>query len=348
MKTDCRTFDIFSKYRSKLMGIAIISIIIFHFTEDCSIYKMKYEGIVYYYNRYIGSSFVDVFLFLSGFGLYYYFSNNKGRKLSEFYFKHISKIIITYLIIVFVPLLWRDMVMDGKSLWYFIQDLTFIKLITNGAKWHWYIFMIIICYLISPWVYSVFERARDDTECHLRLLNIISFITVMAVLLKQSVPDLFGNNNIWMLRFPAFCFGFYIARLAYEKRKIPLWLYPVGGISAVFLILRNIADIIVVRYIMGLFAIYLSFLIVSIFAYIPDRRYIRKIGSLLDWFGAYTLELYLLHVTIRGLLNRYGLNTSHYRYELIVIAGSLILTPVVRVLVNAVNHSLNKTGKVSV
>ena len=65
------TYDLISKYRSALMGLAIISILIFHFTDDCRIYQTKFEGIIYYYNMLISSAGVDAFLALSGFGLYY-------------------------------------------------------------------------------------------------------------------------------------------------------------------------------------------------------------------------------------------------------------------------------------
>ena len=52
------TYDLISKYRGALMGLAIISILIFHFTDDCRIYQTKFEGIIYYYNMLIASPYL--------------------------------------------------------------------------------------------------------------------------------------------------------------------------------------------------------------------------------------------------------------------------------------------------
>lgn len=63
--------SVLSQYRGALMGISIILIIVFHFTDDC-----------HYYWRYISSSSVDAFLFFSGLGLYY--SMKKDQMLEAF------------------------------------------------------------------------------------------------------------------------------------------------------------------------------------------------------------------------------------------------------------------------
>lgn len=53
------------------MGLQIILIIIFHFAEECKIYDVGFSGIVYLFYKYIRSSGVDMFLLLSGLGLYF-------------------------------------------------------------------------------------------------------------------------------------------------------------------------------------------------------------------------------------------------------------------------------------
>ena len=46
-------FKLFSKYREVLMGLAIISILIFHYTEDCYLVNINYIGITKIYKTYI-------------------------------------------------------------------------------------------------------------------------------------------------------------------------------------------------------------------------------------------------------------------------------------------------------
>lgn len=47
------------------------------------------------------------------------------------------------------------------------------------------------------------------------------------------------------------------------------------------------------------------------------------VSKVLSWFGRYSLELYLLHVMIRKMLNLNDLPTTHLRYEAVVIIGAI-------------------------
>ena len=102
-KNNKLTYEIVSKYRTLLMGIAIITILIFHFVEDCHSANHNYEGLIRLYKICIGSSGVDIFLLLSGFGLYYSFKKNDNIK--EFYTKRFTKILIPYLIVAILYLI---------------------------------------------------------------------------------------------------------------------------------------------------------------------------------------------------------------------------------------------------
>jgi len=70
-----------SKYRQALMGIAILWVMMFHLPLRPGIPIIKE-----FFN--IGYGGVDIFLFLSGFGLYFSLSK-KGIKLSHYYKKKI-------------------------------------------------------------------------------------------------------------------------------------------------------------------------------------------------------------------------------------------------------------------
>ena len=77
------TYKIFSDYRTFMMGIAMISIIIFHYTEDSMNSLYNYSGIIRMYKKTIGSSGVDLFLLLSGLGLVYSMKKNSNIKLDD-------------------------------------------------------------------------------------------------------------------------------------------------------------------------------------------------------------------------------------------------------------------------
>ena len=88
IKINNMTYDLFSKHRSKIMAVSIIMIIIFHYFEDVTLYL---NGNIFskVWMRLVGSFGVEIFLFLSGMGLY--FSYTKNRNIKLFYKKDISK-----------------------------------------------------------------------------------------------------------------------------------------------------------------------------------------------------------------------------------------------------------------
>ena len=65
-------WNVFSKNRDAIYGVAIISIIIFHFFEDVASSNIsggRFAGEIY--NTFVGSVGVEFFIFLSGVGLYF-------------------------------------------------------------------------------------------------------------------------------------------------------------------------------------------------------------------------------------------------------------------------------------
>lgn len=86
-----------SKYRSQLFGFAILWIMCMHSREftpllDDAILSqyILYDGIIL-----VGGVGVDIFLFLSGVGLYY--AQEKGPTLGQFYARRFQRLLIPYL-----------------------------------------------------------------------------------------------------------------------------------------------------------------------------------------------------------------------------------------------------------
>ena len=89
-------WNVFSKNRDAIYGVAIISIIIFHFFEDVASSNIsggRFAGEIY--NTFVGSVGVEFFIFLSGVGLY--FSMTKDSRVRYFFQKRLKRILPTYL-----------------------------------------------------------------------------------------------------------------------------------------------------------------------------------------------------------------------------------------------------------
>lgn len=72
----CPSYELLSKYRGVLMGVQILLIMAFHYTEDLSNAADHFNGPAQVFYDYIGSSGVDMFLMISGLGLYYSWKRN--------------------------------------------------------------------------------------------------------------------------------------------------------------------------------------------------------------------------------------------------------------------------------
>ena len=93
-------WNIFSKNRNAIYGVAIISIMIFHFFEDIANSNLSGGGLGFLgklYNTFIGSVGVEFFVFLSGVGLY--FSMSKDSNILHFFQKRIKRILPAYLMV---------------------------------------------------------------------------------------------------------------------------------------------------------------------------------------------------------------------------------------------------------
>ena len=181
------TYDLISKYRGALMGLTILGIMFFHFTEDCRNYDVKFHGLIKYYYTFIGSSGVDVFLALSGFGLFYSMKRKPNAPLRQFYWRRYTRILIPYLLVAVPSLLWRDVLVNHESILYFLKELSFVTLIQQGRTWYWYILMIGLCYLIFPYLFQLIDRAADDLSAQTRKLypDAIAFAADMERLLAK-------------------------------------------------------------------------------------------------------------------------------------------------------------------
>lgn len=143
LKTNMKTrfsVDSISKYRTELMGVAILGVMCGHLMNHTI-----QPDILGYLVRIIHT---NCFLFLSGFGLYYAFSKN--RDLVQYYKKRTVRLYIPYLCISFAFFLL--LLLTSKcNIW------QFIGYITTAAFWYegnyyamWYVAVSLALYIVPP------------------------------------------------------------------------------------------------------------------------------------------------------------------------------------------------------
>ena len=285
--------QLISKNRLYVMGMAMISIMLFH--------QPWLNGGFYDIMHCYGHWGVDVFLVISGFGIGHSLEKND---LHTFYKNRIKRIIPVCAIMGMVSLLC---VFSG------ILDIPrklFLALMPLSLHM-WYIDAIIIYYALSP---ILIRLTKKHGGLFLVLLVIVVFV----------LPKLFDLSCIWPInwaldRLPAFCAGLYI----YSKREIIIT-YRLLLLSVVvvflFFLAVNYGEQIGVkltwRYFMLLTAIPVFFYIVEV-----SSIFIRYIGlkSIIESFGKCSLEMYLVHAVIFNLMNKSIIDNSFVVFTTAVV-----------------------------
>ena len=326
------SYSLLSRYRSALMGIQIVLIVFFHFTETCMNADVRFDGFVRLFYTYIRSSGVDMFLLLSGLGLYYSWKRDSSYR--RFMAKRFTRLLIPYFILAIPAWLVLYEMKGVASVRSFFEDLFFLSFFSDGEKWLWFILMASICYLLFPKIYDVVETARDKIEESMRVVTLCLVVTVVLILLKEYHGELYGNTNIAISRFPAFIVGVLLGKYSYEGRscathKVVLLFF----FTAALLVPLDFAD----KPISGVYvraAFNYSLCLIGLTlvemvkksSVIVVERATDIILKILSWLGRYTLEIYMTHVVIRTFLRLLGYPTYRISSELILIVTSMLLS----------------------
>ena len=281
-------FDI-SRFRAEHMGMAIIFIMLFHVPlpradEFYGLYRMGNIG-------------VDIFLFLSGLGLWFSWCKTDRKDFwhsyIQFYFKRLLRIYPAWFIMAcayYIPRFdgksWADLAGDILINWDFwlYDELTF-----------WFIPAIMMLYLFAP-PYMQLIRKHPIYQW----LVVIMIAWCMVVQYVTPIHQAVGHLEIFWSRVPIFFIGINIGESVRQKRSIDgqaLWMIlimfamPLG------------ASLWLEQHIHGRFPLYIERML-----YIPltvstilllnylFRRTAQWLNKSISWFGIISLEIYLVHL----------------------------------------------------
>ena len=176
-----------STYRSELMGWAILWIMMLHFTFN----QIKPIGFIAQY----GFAGVEIFMFVSGFGLYY--SLDKDRHIIRFYKKRLLRIFPTYYILGIIA----SIILFSDNLPSYLFRYTTLGFWIGGIYWEWYIPSIVMLYLVSPFLKKLIDR-------YLYIVGGVALFTLgLAYYLIDKDQILDRSHFFFLYRIPAFIFG---------------------------------------------------------------------------------------------------------------------------------------------
>lgn len=281
-------FDVnqLSSFRTPLMGGATIMIILCHAPASGVLMP---QWLAYFLS--LGNFGVDIFLLLSGIGLYYTLCNiqNKNYRfgLAKFYKKRFLRIFIPYLLI-YIPYCIVMLSLGKYSLQDCILCLSTLEfwLYHRGA---WFVSLIIVLYFFSPLLFRILD-SKFRWFCALAFI-----LGIMLVCNIHTLNTDIGKNIIFALqRVPCFILGMALGKDCQTHKHYSLaWLFILMGIF-------GLCELFSIN--SGVNWIITPIIIIIALFFIRKASYLSLINSAFEWLGKISLDSYLSNITLNNVL----------------------------------------------
>ena len=279
-------FDVSKETSVVLKGIAILLVLLGHL-------GFIYRG---------GAFGVNLFLVLSGYGIFRSFKN-KGVK--DYFGKKITKIYIPYLLVslVVVPYSYFSHLVTRRAVLYSFIGIDFGYLCD---KTMWYISFIFLFYLVFYILARLFSLIKKE---HIRDFLIIIFLFLFSYLLyiKNFEYAFWDRDSVAFLYMYSFSFGALLSKLSEFKINsyIKKIIYFVLGLISIYYFIHYYNNVYgVVRYFVYAASIPLVILSLS------QLNIIKYKSKILTFLGNYSFYIYLWEGFLISLKRRVFINIS--------------------------------------
>lgn len=199
-----------SRNRASLMAFAILGVLFSHTNSDYGLFVL---------NRLctIGYGGVDIFFFLSGFGLY--FSQSKNSAALPFYRKRFARLYPAFFVVL---VLWLT-INKQWSVGYFLELASTIGYwFPSSCGWHymaWFVSAIILLYLIFPPYFRLFRRHPLASTVVACLTGFVLSGIYTYVFLTYYPPGQYNGYILFTARIPVFFVGVLFGWLAQREAE---------------------------------------------------------------------------------------------------------------------------------
>jgi len=332
------SYSVLSKYRTELMGAAILWVMLFHaFDLDLGFYLLNW-------GRAAGFGGVDIFILLSSMGLTMSLSRRE-QDYSAFMARRAGRILPAYYLVMLPYTLfgilyrgnpWSSLVWNSSLLYYWLR---------SAGAFNWYVAGSMTFYALTPASFRVMRDSRRR-----------EWTTAAGVLLGLGLGRLFMWEEYWyvmdlVFRIPIFVLGILMGFYVLENRKLGwkdvlfwgVW-WVLGG---VYLLVRQIPCMSHYLLLARLFlftTIPMCLAACWCFEHLP-LGWLRKPLRLL---GTYSLEIYLLNVSLFSevplLRKLVSFGPSNRMYYLLSFAANIALGILLHKLVETLWNRARKTA----
>ena len=315
-----------NKYRKELMGFAILWITLFHCLADPveTLGIPVLRGIL---NR--GWLGVEIFLYLSGIGLFYSMHHNSSVR--QFYQRRCTRVVIPWLILSLPYWIIKTLIFDKMRVRALLLNWCGASFWLFGVKSVWYIAFLLVLYALYPLIFRLQKKNCGIIIC------MIAAAFVLNIVLLLCVPAYYEKTELAFARIPVFLLGSLTGGLMQSQRKsrrinvcytcwiaAMLVLYIAGSLAAVRGAAPSAANMMTRLGGQGV-----ALPVIAGFCLLFGKQKLPRFRQAAAFLGGFTLELYLLHVFLGHIAERIGFDDSRslpvqFLVQLTVIAVSVL------------------------
>lgn len=351
VKANLLNYASFSAHRNAIYGMAALWIVLFHGTTLEKV--ARFEPLFLYNTINMGNIGVDVFILLSGIGLY--FSYSKSPRLGEFYRKRFVRVYIPYLLMT-LPYIITIFVNGEIDLGLFIRAIFTVNFWTGEKKPidFWYISAILVFYLLYPLIHRFIFRRKLKHERQtggistgkrefLRMLLLAAVPIAIGAVMFYCCYDIYIIIDRVPSRLAVFVIGTYMGRLVKEKRRFN----PIFLIAAVLIVVGSYPlyqDMLLVGFWNRCYGSLTGIALVYIWSQIFTLLSVIRADKIFAFFGTFSLEIYIIAILFRKLFVKTewydGYVMEHYVIAMLIALAaawlvSLIEKPILKLLLKS-------------
>ncbi|PXV65094.1 peptidoglycan/LPS O-acetylase OafA/YrhL [Dysgonomonas alginatilytica] len=329
--------SVLSKYRTQLMGFAILWITFYHMS------LVFYIPIISEI-KWLGYAGVEIFFMVSGIGLFFSWQQNPST--ISFYKKRLLRIFPTHILIaiIFTSIAIYLYKYEISYLFYSITTLGFWVGKGDTLTSPWFISAIVFLYILTPVFLKYFQKRIITASI------IISLISIIISILITNTD--FSYLQIFTARIPSFLMGLCVGYLIINKKRISpltvyyLYLSLLVGIIFIICQLHNVGDYFkytaygFIWYPLILTTLPLCLLLTKVFDILPTYIF----SSILTFWGTYSLTIYLYHEKILFLLT-YHTKMNGLILNILAIAVTIVAAYITS---NIITFLTNKYSRIKI
>lgn len=279
-----------SRHRSALMGMAMIIVILFHI-------PLAKEELFRPLAR-CGNLGVDIFLFLSGVGLWYGFQKNNS--IVHFYRRRLLRLYPAWLVVASLFYI-SGYVTNGPS--HYTPDVLHLvfNILIGLSFWlyddgtFWYVPAIMAMYVLAPWFMKSLARWKET-----RYVIVLLVLWCFVVQYFSGIHHAVGHIEIFWSRLPIFFIGICCGEWVKAGQTVSR---PTMVMAALIFVMSLAVCMNFEDHLRGRFPLFIErmvyiplsittiILFTSLFNRLPQR-----VVSMIAFVGTVSLEVYLLHI----------------------------------------------------